>query len=486
MFSLQLTVRNQEEVLRQKDIRINQQAATIQIHSDEIAKTQKRPGKFETTPIRYPSQQGLQRAFHNQGPPPAYEQPAQLKLEAGPHYRTRWGDIPQESGMRPTSAVESDMFSHFNGTRVYTPDRSRRHQTDDSGSPLSIGRPGGMSLTNWTDSNSRTNFTTPPRPSQLPVGISDARHTPGPLRNTGQIPMPPAPPQTPTPSESVVSKPRSTKEGAVMSCPSTSKEAISTKAFSDLFDHIVEFSYYFVNVPSTHADSNLPQELKLRLMNAATKTTAHKIMSSQSTRYLLIAKIIISWMQVNVFREQAFFGLDRSIDEAIIAARKKIFNNTPAPVRFVFLRDIANQFAQLRKADNYEDFVNSHSHKRASELWNIVRPLMYNKADGDWQSMHNLMKEAHKVAEMQLLDTAEFRLFFPKIHDPFNDASMINMDSGFDHMTPDEIMVRRASVQLGAIPQVMARITNADGSIMTKTLIKAGVLLKFGGGDPKK
>lgn len=488
LFSLELKIRNQEEELRQKNIRINQQAETIQIHSEEIAKTHTRYAKFESAPIRYPSQQGLANRYQNQTPPKAYDRNGQPNVPAAQHYRTKWGQIPQNQQSQDSYPFNDGVNEALNAYVVpppHSPGYANHPFVNPTGSPIPHNRSRNADSVQHTGHGSRSPFATPPRPVQPADIARDVRLTPTTSHGSTQGPMPPVPLHTPERSDSVLSKPRSTKDGAITPFGSgNSKQATLSKIFSDLFDNVVEFSYIYVNVPSTQADSNLPQGLKQRLMNAATKTTAAKIMSSQNTRYLLIAKVILSWIQVNIFREGTFAGLNQDIDNAVTETRKKIFNNTPAPVRFVFLQDIANQFAKLKKIPSYDDFISDISHKRAVELWNIVRPLMYNKIDGDWSNFHKMVKEAHQVAEAQLLDTAEFRLFFPKVSDPFNDASMMNMDPEFDHMQPDELMAQRANVRLGAIPQVMARVTSPDGNIMTKTLVKAGVLLKAG--DQKK
>lgn len=484
LFSLELKIRNQEEELRQKNIRINQQAETIQIHSEEIAKTHTRYAKFETAPIRYPSQQGLANRFQNQTPPKPYDQTGQAAMTAAQHYRTKWGQVPQNQQPPGPYPFDNRGREDYNTCIVptpHSPGQSNRHFVNPTGSPIPQNRGRSLGLVHQQDSGSRSPFTTPPRPAQPTDSARDARLTPSTSNGSSQLPVPPVPLHTPERSDSVVSKPRSTKNGAITPFGSSgSKQATLSKVFSDLFDNVVEFAYIYVNAPSTHQDSNLPQGLKEMLMSAATKTTAAKIMSSQNTRYLLIAKVILSWIQSNVFTEGALTGLDQEVDNAVTETRKKIFNNTPAPVRFVFLQDIANQFAKLKKYSEYDEFLASISHKRAVELWNIVRPLMYNKIEGDWSNLHNLVKEAHRVAETQLLETAEFRLFFPKVGDPFNDASMMNMDPQFDHLAPDELMVQRANVRLGAIPQVMARVTSPGGEITTKTLVKAGCLLKLG------
>lgn len=485
VFSLQLKLKDQEEQLRLKDIRIVQQAETIQIHSDEISKAHHRSAKFETTPIRYPSKSGLASEFHGLGQPPAYSQPNQFKPAPKQHFRTKWGDIPQgNDGHNLHGAVNrcTDLFGDHNIGAIQSAQPLYPPAASESHFPALTNRMGKLDVANRADETARNIFTTPPRATQQrSTDVADHRLTPVTSHSSGQVPIPPVPPQTPSRSDSVVSRPRSAREGVMaLYGSSTSKEAMVAKMFADLFDHVADWAYRYANTPSTQADSSLPQNLKQRLMNAATKTTAHKIMSSQSTRYLLVAKVIISWIQSNVFKESAFSGLDKNIDETTNETRKKIFNDTPAPVRFVFLQDIANQFGKLRKAANYHDYLSALSHRRAEELWGVIRPLMYVKTEGDWQSMHNLVREAHRVAEMQLADIAEFRLFFPKVHDPFNDASMANMDGEFDNFSADELMVRRANVRLGVTPQVMARVTSPDGTIVTKTLMKAGVLLKLG------
>lgn len=480
---LKAQIQRQEQVLQNQSIRIQQQAETIHVHSQEMSKP--RVDKMSTTPFRGYSGSGDNDPNPMRVPPPMYSQAVPSATGQG-SYQTKWGTIvsDQPQNRRPSQPTPVATFPSNSTNSIQSPRQKRGnvYAANDQGSPIPVSQMNNLSIRPRGDTGSNI-FATPSHLAQGQLGPRISNHTPSTSTSPGQGLLPPAPPQSPVRPDSAASKARSTRSGALIPALIpyllTPKDDSIVQQWKRLFDMAIKFAYDHVNVPSNQWDSKLPQGLKNRLMAAATKTTAARLLSTQNTRFFLVARIILEWIDRFVFKEDSFAGLDPQTDHAIKTTRSKIFSDTPAPIKFVFLRDIATSSQKLRNHANYQDFLNTRSHERATQLWNFIRPLKFAQTDGDWEDMHNLMQEAHKVAELQLCDVAEYRFFFNNANDSFNSVTMINMDDQFGYMSDDEVMARKGAVRLSVVPQVMSRITSAEGQGNTRVLLKAGVLVKF-------
>jgi len=457
--------------MQNKDIRIAQQAETIAIHSGEMSKFQNRPSKYESQPFRLPSQidnvaqdhhqgqsagntfpvlHGLPQQYNDPAPYTSYNQQIQLPPGLGASNQgvltTKWGVLNHG----PSSPYrQADPFS--------TPHSQPRVGATSFGSPMPINQMQALSMNEpATGRGGNRGFTTPPRQQQ---GVTNARPSQSAARSVSQM--------------SSTEK----NKGALVPFDGGAKEAKMKQSFQGLIDEAFAFAHKHVNTPSTQGDSNMPAALKSHLLHLASKTSANRIMSNQNTRYFLVGKLILDFIINQAFLENSFVGFDGEIDNAIRAARSRIYNDTPSNVRKAYLQEIAKQFTLLKTNTDFEQYVAQLVYKRAVDLWNRVRPLMYAKVDGDWVGLHTLMTNAHKIALSMLSDDTEFRFDFPPINTPFNEVTMINMDPEYRGLPAQRIMAAGALVRLGAIPQISIRVTSVNGSETIKTLVKAGVLV---------
>jgi hypothetical protein len=92
------------------------------------------------------------------------------------------------------------------------------------------------------------------------------------------------------------------------------------------FIHMAEvYAYSHVNMPSTHKDNAMPQEVKQRLMNAASTTSAFQLMQTPFTRYQLVTKLILQYCFRVILRHDTFAGFDPEIDQIIESCRNQIY-----------------------------------------------------------------------------------------------------------------------------------------------------------------
>ena len=474
-------LRSAEDRIQNQKIQLNQQAETIKVHSNELSKFHERPSKFDPSPCRLPSQfnsQGIQ-----DGPPPnfnlgngerrpdsramSYAPPNQQPLA----FNTKWGPIRHDT--QPPNGNfygrPDDMFS--NGSE-------HRGVTNGRDSPMPSSQMANLSFTEHI--NGRSSATSTPPRKLAPIGTRPQHvSTPGTSTDSGGNLVAPRAVYTPVRSASALSKPRSLVAAMVSYAPG-SRERELTVEWQNFLDDVVLYCHTHINFPSNSGDAAIDPALKQRILGVATKTTAFKLISDQKTRYLLISKLVLSWMSATIFTDTLFAsGLSEDIDNAIRTIKAKMNDNPPAIVRAVYKQDLRRQFTELKNQQTYPEYMNHKCSQRSTELWTMVKPLMYQKNPSDWDDTCKIVRQAHRLAEMLFSDTAEYRMFFPKTNDRFNDASMINMDGEFSNMTPDNIMAQGGLVRLGAVPQVMARTTEKNGTSNTNTLLKAGVLLRF-------
>lgn len=91
--------------------------------------------------------------------------------------------------------------------------------------------------------------------------------------------------------------------------------------------HMAEmYAWAHVNTPSTHKDNSLPQEIKDRLLKAASTTSAFQFMQTPFTRYFLVDKIIVQWVLKNVLKHDCFAGCDLEVDQMIDACKNQIYH----------------------------------------------------------------------------------------------------------------------------------------------------------------
>ena len=313
-------------------------------------------------------------------------------------------------------------------------------------------------------------FNTPPRQQQGAIGTRTQQGNTTHQSSDAYLVVPRVLNEPRTASQASSSK----NKGTMM----PSNEDKMLQSFQDFIDEVHRYAWLHVNVPSTQSDSGMPNHLKQYLLNLATKTTANRIMSNQNTRYFLVSKLIFDFIRTHVFAETSFAGFDRDVDDAVRSARKQIYQDTPPAVRKVYLQAITKQFTTFKANMEFEQYMTQLVSKRTTDLWqNYIRPLKHVQTENDFNDLHTLMLNAHKIALSMLSDDTEFKFEFPQTNMLFNEDIMIHMDPEYRNMSARDVMAAGGLVRLGALPEVSIRMTANNGFVATKRLIKAGVLI---------
>ncbi len=265
-----------------------------------------------------------------------------------------------------------------------------------------------------------------------------------------------------------------------------------TRKFDRLFHMAERYSYSHMNFPSAAKDSQLPLTIKDRLMNAATRESAHQLGSTGSTRYFLMTKVILQWMSKHVFKQSLFTGFDLDADRRIAAYKDNIYQgmwklsqkafdslltsiDTPPFVKFQLLSEISKEIRQIRENPKFPRFLDTLVKNQGNKLWAIVHPLMHHTTAMDWEDLRTLMYEAYSVAGDAAARPYEWRFDFAQIGSNYN-SSMINRDP-YIRGHEEELARRALVVRLGFLPAVYLR-DNADGVVRAGQVTRHQVLMK--------
>jgi hypothetical protein len=97
-------------------------------------------------------------------------------------------------------------------------------------------------------------------------------------------------------------------------------------AIQNLFSMAERYCLVHMNIPSSAKDAQLQGSIKDRLMNAASRETAHQIAATGATRYFLMTKVFIQWIIKHIFRAPLLFaGFDPDADARIARLKSLIY-----------------------------------------------------------------------------------------------------------------------------------------------------------------
>ncbi|KIY02106.1 uncharacterized protein Z520_02244 [Fonsecaea multimorphosa CBS 102226] len=478
MSAMQLNAKDQEIAILQRKLSdqeaemkglrdtIERQQKTIKTQSEAISNPKQH---YATpTPGRFGGNQPY-GAHPNIQPPPPPPPPIFATGNAVPYTQPRpaiTGPLHQQPGSTP-SPFDDSMAQQFSALSVNqpqgpqmqhpqpTPFRQSGH-VNEFGSPEPI-RPynTNLAITSTPMGPSRGNSGTPALAS---AGRMHTRGMPSTIMQQPQMPA---------------FQPISMGPGIDLVVP----EAVSHK-FAHVLHMAQQYAYSHVNTPSTQKDNGMPQEVKDRLMRAASTTSAFQFMQTPYTRYLLVYKIIVQFMIKTILKHDCFAGFDIEADRVIEHCKNQMYQTTPAQVKYQLLTTMADQIQRLKTNLNFQTFVNNIARTRGNEIWRVLKPMMHSKTSRDWDDLYELMINAHQLAQMMFSGSEEYKFDFPTMGQLFSKDWMELRDPFKNVHTPEQLEAMGATVRLGFSPCISVRTSTPGGLVKSCTILKAFVLIK--------
>ncbi|EXJ68456.1 uncharacterized protein A1O5_08248 [Cladophialophora psammophila CBS 110553] len=467
IMSLQLQLHEQEAEIKRLRETITRQQITIKTQSEAIANPKQH---YATpTPNRFGGNQqyGPHPNLPLPPPPPpppifttgnaiTYTQPhPAMPAPSQPQQPSSTPSPFDDSGARRSNALPT---SQSQGPQMHhpqpTPFRPSGH-VNEFGSP----EPARSYNTNFTMK------TTPTGPSSgTPASASAARmHTRGmPSTALQQQPQMPA---FPSPI-ALVFGPHLVVSDAVV------------QKFGNVIHMAEVYAFSHVNTPSTQKDNAMPQEVKDRLMRASSTTSAFQFMQTPYTRYMLVNKIIVQFIIRTILKHDCFTGFDPEADRVIENCKSQMYQTTPAQVKYQLLATMAEQIQKLKMNPHFQNFVNNIARSRGNEIWKVLKPMMHTKTSRDWDDLHELMINAHQLAQMMFSGSEEYKFDFPVMGQLFSNSWMEPRDPFRNFHSPEQLEAMGATVRLGITPLISVRSSTPSGHVKSCCIVKAFVLIK--------
>lgn len=98
-----------------------------------------------------------------------------------------------------------------------------------------------------------------------------------------------------------------------------------TKGFQKAYHMVETYARAHVNFVSSEKDGNMPQPVKNALLNAAAPGNAFPFMGKPESRYHMVTKALVIWINKNVLRGISFIHFNTEIDGIIENIKNKMY-----------------------------------------------------------------------------------------------------------------------------------------------------------------
>ncbi|KAI4129178.1 MAG: hypothetical protein LQ347_003883 [Umbilicaria vellea] len=234
----------------------------------------------------------------------------------------------------------------------------------------------------------------------------------------------------------------------------------------------------FANVPDSARDRSMPESIVGIFCRYSAPHVAFGLLSSGSTRFFLVAKVINKWMTNEALKLPLVKGYSAATDNEIAQAKKRASERDASiQVQRACMALIAGVMKDIQAAPDYQSWLQRAIDGRAKTLWKTVSPLLAPGADAAWDELVYLMTEAHRVGFKILSMPIRVSFDYPEVgpHTYFEPSSMLNRDTTLKG-DPKSWKQQHLRVRLGITPVVVTTDTLGD-TINLKTVHLANVLL---------
>ena len=256
-------------------------------------------------------------------------------------------------------------------------------------------------------------------------------------------------------------------------------EAELPTELNQLFKLSETWARNYANVPDMARDQTLPQSLIDAFCKLSDANLAFGLLSSGSSRYFLVAKVINNWITGDLLRIALLKGFSPKTDQTIGEAKKK-FQDKDAQINVqrACMEAIATTVAEIQEEADFHLWLEISIDTKAAATWKIFSALLAPGADTAWDDFRYLVAEAHRVALKILSLPLKVTFDYPNVgqHSYFEPSSMLNRDPLFQNKDPKTLKRQLLKVRLGVTPVVVTTDIIGD-TIIPKTVHLANVLL---------
>ena len=250
----------------------------------------------------------------------------------------------------------------------------------------------------------------------------------------------------------------------------------STK-FSGFFKLTEAWARNYAYAPDLSKDPALTKVVIDSFAKHCNMSHVMPLLWSGSTRYLMVARMVNSWISNDLFRPEALKGFSTSIDKRMEEHQKQLTPNVSTNIRCRLLRAMADTFRELTSANDFNDCVGDRTLRQMSSLWDrlalFLSPRIKEKQA--WDDLRQIFDTAYGIVALMLCNPFSFQFEYPREY--FSYSCMVNRDTAYND-NPFELERRRLRIRLSITPVVrVTDFTTPDTSVRQHTVHLANVLL---------
>ena len=254
------------------------------------------------------------------------------------------------------------------------------------------------------------------------------------------------------------------------------------QVFTPFFDRVESWSRHYANLPDRERDISIPAEQQSQIKQYTDPDIAWKLLSSSSTRYLAIAKLINYMLVGYAFKPIIIKGFDKMQDHKISEYRDQLRKvGLAVHTRRALLVALAEIVKDITTSERWASFQEDSIRTQLEARWTLLRLLVAANVDRDqaWSELKRIWTEAFRIGISMLSKPSLFQFDFPPVgsNSHYNPSNMVSRETTF---VPDPFTSTRvpATVRLSITPIVTEQdfVVNAPTPVIAH---KANVLIDF-------
>ena len=341
----------------------------------------------------------------------------------------------------------------------------------------------------WSDSAPRRDPRTPTQPQQQkPTSDSTPRsRTPQTVHRVSGM-QAPAEQQSrphldsPMPIRQARQSPGS--QGALVRQPvSETADVRVMRELSPFFQAAESWCARHCSQPDKHRDGKIPGPLRDRLLHHTNPDLVLTLLSSRSTRYLAITKIIIHEAARKCFRPSVVNGFRADVDTRLASLRVQHLADQPIHVQRGLVTATSDAVREITQMDGFGAWFESRTREVATDSFSLLEPLFNaNVARSEaWAEIRGLWQRAFRIGLLMQQKVANYQVDFPPVGPTshFNPAYMVNRsdDEKWRGISTGELGRRGVKLKLAFTPTVMEHDMSGSEAV-SRYLHFANVLLE--------
>ncbi|KAL8917679.1 MAG: hypothetical protein Q9208_007805 [Pyrenodesmia sp. 3 TL-2023] len=233
--------------------------------------------------------------------------------------------------------------------------------------------------------------------------------------------------------------------------------------FTSLFKKIERFCLDNMNVPDEDADEEWPRVLAFQIAKESSPEHVTSLISDPRTRYLLIARLIIDWIESHFFKIKIIKGFSPDYDTKIYDLHRKIKAEPSIPLRRGLTQAECDTVFELTQHPSFPTWRLNQIRESTNTLLERFRAAIKSHTDLALrgETFASILADAFDIGLKIATRPLAMHMWFPPSAETtlFNPRCMLhrNVYAQATTVTPDELEKRGARIALGVTPVITVR-----------------------------